>query len=101
MLSRPLHEYPMRSLNRPAPCVATNRADNGVVYLSCGLPYEPGLPSPIDYLARAAELRPNTTFLAEPDSSKQWRRLTSAAAWRAPAAGATWPLAAECRARRR
>ena len=90
MLSRPLHEYPMRSLNRPAPCVATRRADNGVVYLSCGLPYEPGLPSLIDYLARAAELRPNTTFLAERDSSKQWRRLTYAAASRDTAAVATW-----------
>src|SRR5258708_24142713 len=90
MLSRPLHEYPMRSLNRPAPCVATRRADNGVVYLSCGLPYEPGLPSLIDYLARAAELRPNTTFLAERDSSQQWRRLTYAAAMRDTAAVATW-----------
>src|SRR5216684_2966244 len=90
MLSRPLHEYPMRSLNRPAPCVATRRADNGVVYLGCGLPYAPGLPSLIDYLARAAELRPNTTFLAERDSSKQWRRLTYAAALSDTAAVATW-----------
>ena len=94
MVSRPLHEYPMRSLNRPAPCVATRRADNGVVYLSCGLPYEPGLPSLIDYLARAAELRPDTTFLAERDSSKQWRRLTYAAALRDTAAVATWLIRA-------
>ncbi|HEX3396123.1 MAG TPA: AMP-binding protein [Steroidobacteraceae bacterium] len=90
MLSRPLHEYPMRTLNRPAPCVETRRAASGVVYMSCGLPYEPGLPSLVDYLARAAELRPNTTFLAERDSSKQWRRLTYAAALRDTAAVATW-----------
>jgi feruloyl-CoA synthase len=90
MMERPLHEYPMRTLNRPEPCVEVRRADNGVVYLSCGLPYEPGLPSLIDYLARAAELRPQTTFLAERDTAKQWRRLTYAEAWRDTAAVATW-----------
>jgi feruloyl-CoA synthase len=80
----------MRTLERPEPCVEVRRADNGSVYLSCGLRYEPGLPSLIDYLARAAELRPNTTFLAERDGSKQWRRLTYAAASRDTAAVATW-----------
>ena len=90
MPSRPLHEYPMRTLNRPAPCVAVRRADGGIVYLTCSLPYEPGLPSLIDYLARAAEIRPTTTFLAERDASKQWRRLTYAAAARDTAAVATW-----------
>jgi feruloyl-CoA synthase len=90
MLSRPLHEYPMRTLNRPAPCVEVRRADDGIVYLTCGLPYEPGLPSLIDYLARAAEIRPTTTFLAERDASKQWRRLTYAAAQRDSAAVASW-----------
>ncbi|HMH30392.1 MAG TPA: AMP-binding protein [Steroidobacteraceae bacterium] len=90
MPSRPLHEYPMRTLNRPAPCVEVRRADGGIVYLTCGLPYEPGLPSLIDYLARAAEIRPTTTFLAERDASKQWRRLTYAAAARDTAAVATW-----------
>lgn len=90
MLSRPLHEYPMRTLNRPAPCVEARRAEDGTVYLTCGLPYEPGLPSLIDYLARAAEIRPNTTFLAERDAAKQWRRLTYAAAERDTAAVATW-----------
>jgi feruloyl-CoA synthase len=94
MLSKPLHEYPMRTLERPAPCVETQRTAEGVVYLSCGLPYEPGLPSLIDYLARAAELRPNTTFLAERDGSKQWRRLTYAAALRDTAAVATWLIRA-------
>ncbi len=90
MLSRPLHEYPMRTLNRPAPCIEVRRADEGIVYLACGLPYEPGLPSLIDYLARAAEIRPGTTFLAERDAAKQWRRLTYAAAARDTAAVATW-----------
>ena len=79
----------MRMLDRPAPSVVVQRADNGIVYLTCGLPYEPGLPSLIDHLARAAELRPNTTFLAERDDSKQWRRLTYAAASRDSAAVAT------------
>ena len=89
-MHRPLHEYPMRTLNRPSPCVDVRRADDGVVYLTCGLSYEPGLPSLIDYLARAAEIRPTTTFLAERDASKQWRRLTYAAASRDTAAVATW-----------
>jgi feruloyl-CoA synthase len=80
----------MRTLNRPPPCVDVRRADDGIVYLTCGLPYEPGLPSLIDYLARAAEIRPTTTFLAERDASNQWRRLTYAAASRDTAAVATW-----------
>jgi feruloyl-CoA synthase len=90
MLNRPLHEYPMRKLNRPEPCVDVRRAAGGIVYVSCGLKYRPGLPSLIDYLARAAELRPDTTFLAERDASKQWRRLTYAQASRDTAAVATW-----------
>ncbi|MGO9946089.1 MAG: AMP-binding protein [Steroidobacteraceae bacterium] len=90
MQNRPLHEFPMRELNRPAPKVEVRRGLNGVVYVSCGLRYEPGLPSLIDYLARAAELRPDTTFLAERDANKQWRRLSYAAASRDTAAVATW-----------
>jgi feruloyl-CoA synthase len=90
MLNKPLHEYPMRKLNRPEPCVEVRRADGGVVYLTCGLAYEPGLPSLIDYLARAAELRPDTTFLAERDAAKRWRRLTYAQAASDSAAVATW-----------
>jgi feruloyl-CoA synthase len=90
MQNRPLHEFPMRELNRPAPKVEVRDGLNGVVYVSCGLKYEPGLPSLIDYLARAAELRPDTTFLAERDANKQWRRLSYAAASRDTAAVATW-----------
>jgi feruloyl-CoA synthase len=85
-----LKEYPMRKLDRPEPSVDVRRAENGIVYLTSELPYEPGLPSLIDYLARAADLRPNTTFLAERDASTQWRRLTYAAASRDSAAVATW-----------
>ena len=94
-MQRPLHEYPMRTLNRLEPSVDVRRADKGVLYLSCSVPYEPGLPSLIDYLARAAELRPDTTFLAERDGAKQWRRLTYACAWRDTAAVATWLIRKE------
>jgi feruloyl-CoA synthase len=89
-MQRPLHEYPMRSLDRPEPSVEVRRADKGVVYLSCGVPYEPGLPSLIDYLARATALRPDTTFLAERSGAQPWRRLTYAAASRDTAAVASW-----------
>ena len=90
MSNRPLHEYPMRALERPEPRVEVRRTGSGIVYLSCGLKFEPGLPTLIDHLARAAQLRPNTTFLAERDKSRQWRRLTYAAASRDTAAVATW-----------
>src|SRR5271169_4311381 len=89
-LNRPLSDFPMRVLQRPEPRVEVRRAAGGVIYLACGLKYEPGLPSLIDYLARATELRPNTTFLAERAASKQWRRLTYAEASRDTAAVATW-----------
>jgi feruloyl-CoA synthase len=80
----------MRTLDRPEPSVHVRHADQGTVYLSCSIPYEPGLPSLIDYLARATELRPDTTFLAERDGAKQWRRMSYAAASRDTAAVATW-----------
>jgi feruloyl-CoA synthase len=90
MLNKPLQDYPMRRLNRPERCVDVRPAADGVVYVSCPLRYEPGLPSLTDYLARAAHLRPNTTFLAERDAAKQWRRRTYAEASRDTAAVATW-----------
>jgi feruloyl-CoA synthase len=90
MLNRPLHEYPMRRLDRPERSVDVQPAADGVAYVSCPLKYEPGLPSLIDYLDRAARLRPGTAFLAERDASKQWRRLTYAEVWRDTAAVATW-----------
>ena len=80
----------MRKLDRPEPTVEVQRAAGGIIYMTCSLKYQPGLPSLIDYLTRAAELRPNTTFLAERDGSREWRRLTYAAALRDTAAVATW-----------
>lgn len=90
LLNRPLHDYPMRVLERPQPRVEVHQGTDGMVYLKSGLEYEPGLPSLIDYLAHAADIRPDTTFLAQRDDSRQWRRLTYAAAWRDTAAVATW-----------
>jgi feruloyl-CoA synthase len=90
MLNRPLHEFPMRALNRPEPRVDVRQGGNGTVYLSCGLEFEAGLPSLIDYLARSATLRADTTFLAERDAPGHWRRLTYKDAWRDTAAVATW-----------
>lgn len=99
MLDRPLSEIPVRALQRPAPSVETRRADGGVVYLSCALPYEPG-PMLIDYLHRAAELRPQATFLAERGPAERglaergvsgpWRRVSYTQALRDTAAVATW-----------
>ena len=89
MSDRPLHGIPMRQLDRPAPSIAVREA-GGVVYLSCGITYQPGLPSLIDHLAHAAEVRPTTTFLAERDPEGRWRYLTYAGAVRDTAAVATW-----------
>ena len=94
MLDRPLSEIPVRALERPAPSIELRHADGGVVYLRCGLPYEPG-PMLIDYLHRAAELRPHATFLAErglagPGTSAPWRRVSYAETLRDTAAVATW-----------
>ncbi len=90
MTIKPLHEIPMRALNRPEPSVLLRNGAGGTVYVSCGVPYEPGLPSLVDYLDRAVQIRPDNTFLAERDGSGQWRRLTYSAADRDTAAIATW-----------
>jgi feruloyl-CoA synthase len=85
-----LHDIPTRKLNRPEPRVQLRRAQDGIVYVGSGLPYAPGLPTLVEYLLRAAELRPDTTFLAERAPSGDWRRLSYAAAVRDSAAIATW-----------
>jgi feruloyl-CoA synthase len=90
MTTRPLHEIPIRSLKRPPPSVNVTEGIDGTVYASCGHPFESGLPSLIDYLTRAAELRPATTFIAERDATGSWRHLSYAAAERDSAAVATW-----------
>jgi len=89
MLDRPLSEIPVRALRRPAPSATLRHGGDGVVYLSCGLPYEAG-PTLTDYLYRAAELRPQTTFLAERSASREWHRASYSAVLRDSAAVATW-----------
>jgi feruloyl-CoA synthase len=83
-------EIPMRTLDRPQPRIEMRDSQDGVVYLSCAIPYEPGLPTLIEYLERAKDLRPDTVFLAERNERREWRRLTYADAWRKTAAIATW-----------
>jgi feruloyl-CoA synthase len=84
------HDIPMRVLNRPAPRIEVRDTREGVVYLSCAIPYEPGLPTLIEYLERAKDLRPETTFLAERNAQREWCRVTYREAWQQTAAIATW-----------
>jgi feruloyl-CoA synthase len=86
----PLSAIPMRKLDRPVPSVEVRRTPDGVVYLSSGIPYSPGFPSLIEYLERAVEVRPDSTFLAERDGAGGWKRLTYLEAWRTTGAIATW-----------
>jgi feruloyl-CoA synthase len=87
----PLNEIPMRKLDRPEPCLTQRTDSNGVVYLGCGIAYEEVFPSLIEYLARAVELRPDGTFLAERENGTgPWRHLTYRQAWRDSGAIATW-----------
>lgn len=88
--NRPLSDHPMRVLDRPAPRVAIRDGSDGVVYLSSDYELQEQRPFLIEYLERAAALRPDTTFLAERDAGGAWRRLTYAQAWRDTAAIATW-----------
>lgn len=85
-----LQDIPTRKLNRPTPRVQVRRAQDGVEYVDSGLPYVEGLPTLIDYLLRAAQLRPDTPFLAERTPAGDWRRLSYATAERDSAAIATW-----------
>jgi len=84
------HEIPMRKLDRPTPRIEVRDSKDGVVYLSCGIPYEEGFPTLIEYLEHAKNIRPDTVFLAERTASREWERLTYADAWRKTAAIATW-----------
>jgi feruloyl-CoA synthase len=84
------NEIPMRVLNRPAPRIEVRDTREGAVYLSCAIPYEPGLPTLIEYLERAKDLRPETTFLAQRNERREWRRVTYREAWEQTAAIATW-----------
>ena len=88
------HVAPMRSLNRPKPTVSVERRADGVLVLSAGRELPDGLPLMIDWLQRAAERRPQVTFLAErrgPD--RGWQRLSYAEAWAKTGAVASWLIA--------
>lgn len=80
----------MRVLNRPSPKVEIRNGADGVLYVTSGHPFESSHELLTDYLAQAASIRPDGTFLAERDAKRQWRRLTYAAALRDTAAVATW-----------
>src|SRR5882672_2795755 len=84
----------MRALNRPKPTVNVERRADGTLILSAGRSLPPDLPLVIDLLQRAAERRPDVTFLAErrgPD--RAWQRLTYAEAWARTGAIASWLIA--------
>jgi feruloyl-CoA synthase len=80
----------MRKLNRPPPKVDVRRDTDGTQYVSCGYPFETPDGLVIDFIARAAEMRPDVTFLAERGPDRAWRRLTYAQALRDTTAIATW-----------
>ena len=85
---------PMRTLNRPKPTVDVERRADGTLILSAGRSLPADLPLVIDLLQRAAERRPDVTFLAErrgPD--RAWQRLTYAEAWARTGAIASWLIA--------
>jgi feruloyl-CoA synthase len=84
------NEIPMRTLDRPAPSIDIRDSKNGTVYLACGIPYAPGLPTLIEHLERAKDIRPETVFLAERTQTREWRKVTYAQAWQYTAAIATW-----------
>ncbi len=84
----------MRTLNRPKPTVAVERRADGTLVLSAGreLPAERVLM--IDWLQRAAERRPQVTFLAQRRGpGRAWQRLTYAEAWAKTGAVASWLIA--------
>lgn len=87
---RDLRDVPMRRLNRPPPCVDVRRKSNGTTYVSCGYPFEPPDGLLIDCIGRAAEMRPDVTFLAERGPDRRWRRWTYAQVLADTAAVATW-----------
>src|SRR5471032_1944402 len=85
---------PMRSLNRPKPEVSVERRDDGTLILSSPRALPDNLPLMIDLLGRAAERRPDVTWLAErrgPD--RAWQRLSYAEAWAKTGAVASWLIA--------
>lgn len=92
------HVAPMRVLNRPRPTVEVERRPDGTLVLSSGRALPADLPLVIDLLQRAAERRPDVTFLAERRGSgagaaRPWQRLGYAEAWARTGAIASWLIA--------
>ena len=92
------HVAPMRVLNRPRPTVEVERRPDGTLVLSSGRTLPADLPLVIDLLQRAAERRPDVTFLAERRGpgegvARPWQRLTYAEAWARTGAVASWLIA--------
>ena len=88
----------MRSLNRPKPEVSVERRADGTQILTSPRALPENLPLMIDLLARAAERRPDVTWLAERRGpgkgvERAWQRLTYAEAWAKTGAVASWLIA--------
>jgi feruloyl-CoA synthase len=85
---------PMRSLNRPKPEVSVERRIDGALVLSSPRALPENLPLMIDLLGRAAERRPDVTWLAERRGpGRAWQRLSYAEAWAKSGAVASWLIA--------
>jgi feruloyl-CoA synthase len=85
---------PMRALDRPPPTVSVERRPDGTLVLSAGRALPADLPLVIDWLQRAAQRRPDVTFLAERRGPhRAWQRLTYAEAWARTGAVASWLIA--------
>ncbi|MBS0546873.1 MAG: AMP-binding protein [Proteobacteria bacterium] len=85
---------PMRALNRPKPEVVVERRADGTLILSSPRALPADLPLVIDLLGRAAETRPDVTFLAERRGpSRAWQKITYAEAWAKTGAVASWLIA--------
>lgn len=88
------HLAPMRVLNRPTPTVFVERRADGSLILSAGRPLPENLPLIIDWLERAALLRPDVTFLAERrGAERRWQPLSYSEAWARTGAIASWLIA--------
>lgn len=84
----------MRSLNRPKPEVSVERRADGTLILTAPRALPAELPLMIDLLGRAAERRPQVTWLAERRGPQRaWQRLTYAEAWAKTGAIASWLIA--------
>src|SRR5471032_2883969 len=85
---------PMRSLNRPKPEVSVERRGDATLVRSSPRALPENLPLMIDLLGRAAERRPDVTWLAERRGpGRAWQRLSYAEAWAKSGAVASWLIA--------